>query len=162
MEHTDKVAYKLDDLSGLKRPELTRLAKKLGINDLKGKNETLIERMITTSETTRCEYDDMGELQAIQTAEERVKRHPVLGEYVKAVITPRDSEVKREFFANNDYQCNAPMNQEIVIPVEFIKFINTSCYELEHHYDEHKMNPETGMRGVDTTRRVQNYFCSQV
>ena len=162
MENMNNSAYKLDDLSGLKRPELTRLAKKLGVNVLSGKNEDLIERMINKSEEVNCEYDDMGELQAVQSVQDRVKRHPVLGEYVKAVITPRDSEVKREFFANNDYQCNAPMNTEITIPVDFIKFINKSCYEIEHTYDEHRINPETGHRGMHTDRRVQNYFCSQV
>ena len=161
MEHTN-VAYKYDDLSGLKRPELNRLAKKLGINDLKGKNEDMIERMINTSESSNCQYDDMGELQAQQTVAERTRRHPVLGEYVKAVITPRDQEVEREFFANNDYQCNAPMNREVVIPIDFIKFINKSCYEIENYYDEHRINPETGHRGMHTSRRVQNYFCSQV
>ena len=162
MEDMIKAAYKAEDLQDIKRTELNRLAKKIGINNLRGENEEMIQRMVDKSETESCEYDEMGELSFVQTQEERKKIHPVLGEYVTAVITPRDNETKREFFANNDYQCNAPMNREIVIPEQFIKFINSSCYEVEHYYDEDAINPETGHKGYHTSRRVQNYFANKV
>jgi hypothetical protein len=118
--------------------------------------------MINTSETTRCEYDEQGELQAIQTTEDRAKRHPVLGKYVKVMIVPRDSEIKREFFANNDYQCNTPMNTPVIIPEGFMAHINTACYSIESSYDEHKLDPATGHMGMTTKRKIPDFFCSIV
>ena len=162
MEDMIKTAYTAEDLKDIKRSELNRLAKKIGINNLRGKNEEMIERMVSKSETENCEYDEMGELSFVQTSTERAKIHPVLGEYVTVVITSRDPEVKREFFANNDYQCNAPMDREIVIPEKFIKFINSSCYSIEHYYDELAIDPETGNRGLHTSRQIQSYFCNRV
>ena len=161
MEHAN-AAYKHDDLSGLKRPELNRLAKKLGLNDLRGKNDSIIDRMVNASETQTCEFDEMGELVAVQAVAKNVRRHPVLGEYVKAVVNPRDSEIKEEFFANNHYQCRIRMGEEVFIPVDFIKFINKSCHSVEHYYDERKYNPETGKYGLHTERKVQDYFATMV
>jgi len=161
MEHT-KVAYTMSDISELKRPDLTRLAKKLGINNLKGKNEDLIDRIISTSEQVNCEYDEDGELALIGEPIKRVRKHPVLGEYVKVIVTPRDPEIKEETFANNDYQCRVIMGQEVEMPEGFMKFINTACYSVEHFYDENKYNAETGKYGMHTSRRVPDYFCSRV
>jgi len=162
MEDMNKTAYKAEDLQGIKRSELNRLAKKIGINNLRGKNEEIIQRMVDKSETEECEYDEMGELSFVQSTEERAKVHPVLGKYVTVIITARDNEVKREFFANNDYQCNAPMNREVVIPEGFIKHINTACYSVEHYYDADAINPETGEKGLHTKRQIQDYFCNRV
>ena len=157
-----KSAYKYDDLSGLKRPELNRLAKKLGVNDLKGKNDDMIARMIAMSETNDCFYDDMGELQAQQSVEANARKHPVLGEYVLVTVSARDGETREEFFANNDYQCRIVMGEEVMIPRDFIKFINKSCYTKEHHYDENKYNPQTGKLGLHTDRKIQDFFASEV
>ena len=161
MEHT-KVAYTEEDLKDLKRPELNRLAKKIGINDLRGKNVDFIAKMIDKTETSTCEYDDMGELIAIEAVQKNVRTHPVLGEYVRAIVTARDHDTKVEVFANNHYQARIRMGDEVIIPKGFIKFINTSCHSLEHYYDETKFNSETGKYGVHTKRKIPDFFASEV
>ena len=161
MEHTVKVAYRKDDLEGLKRPELNRLAKKIGINDLRGKNVDFIDKMIKQSEESNCEYDDMGELQVVGIITPNERTHPVLGKYVKVVVSARDSEIKADVFANSHYQARIRMGDEITIPEGFVKFIN-SCHSIEHYYDETKFNPETGKYGLHTQRKIQDYFAVMV
>ncbi len=162
MEDIVKQAYALNDLEGIKRPELNRLAKKIGINDLRGKNDAFIQRMIDVSETKECEYDDAGELIALDKIVDNTRVHPVLGKYIKCVVNARDAEIKENFFANSHYSARIRMGDEIVIPEGMMKFINTSCYTVEHYYDDSRFNPETGKYGLHTQRKVQDFFCNQV
>ncbi len=161
MEHA-KAAYTLDDLKDIKRPELNRLAKKIGINDLRGKNADFIQRMIDVSETKECEYDDTGELISLDKVIDNKRIHPVLGEYVKCIVNARDNELREEFFANSHYSCRIRMGDEIMIPMGMMKFINSSCHTLEHYYDDKKFNPETGKYGVHSQRKVQDFYASIV
>ena len=125
------------------------------MNSLKGRNEDMIERMIEQSETNECEFDEMGELSVIKAKKaDNVRRHPVLGEYVMVEVTPRDPEIRSEFFGNNDYQATIRMNTPVRIPVGFVKFINKSCYSIEHYYDETKMDPTSGKMGLHTQRKI--------
>jgi len=158
----NKPMYVKEDLEGRKRPELNRLAKKVGVNNLAGKNETMIERIIEHTETNECRWDEDGELVAVNTVESLAKVHPVLGEYVKCTVTPRDMEIKKEYFANTHYMCTIVMNEVVSIPRGMVDFINKSVHSIEHYYDEFAFNPETGKLGVHTTRKVQDYFCSLV
>ena len=155
----DQPVYTTEHLSGLKRPEMNRLAKKIGINNLKGKNDDMIIRMIEQSEINECEFDEMGELSLVRVAKtNNVRRHPVLGEYVNVTVTPRDPEIKQEFFGNNDYQCTIRMNEPVRIPTGFVTFINSACYSIEHYYDETKMDPASGKMGLHTQRKIPDFF----
>ncbi len=159
----DQPIYRYDDLSGLKRPELNRLAKKVGVNDFKGKNDAVIERMIKQSEINECEFDEMGEL-SIKNVPKRdnKRRHPVLGEYIPVQVSSRDPDIKQEFFGNNDYQATIQMNNTVIIPKGFVKFIRTACHSLEHYFDDTKINPATGKMGLHTTRKVPDFFVTEM
>lgn len=165
MEDNFKSAtYTYEELSVLKRNELNQRAKKLLINSLKGKNEELIERIINKTKMVRCTWDNMGHLIAPkETVVADGKRiHPVLGEWKKYIVEARDPDLKDETFANNDYAARIVMGQEVALPEQFAKFINNSCYSLEHYYDETKRDPETGKFGMHTSRRVADFFCREV
>jgi len=162
MENMTRAAYTKQELQDLKRPEINRLAKKIGINNLRGKNTDMIDRMIDVCETKECEYDDMGEIIAIDKIVQNTRTHPVLGEYVKIVVNARDNELREEFFANSHYSCRIRMGDEVMIPIGMMKFINNSCHTLEHYYDDKKYNPETGKYGVHTERKTQDFYASLV
>ncbi len=162
MENIQKVAYTKQELEDLKRPEINRLAKKIGINNLRGKNADMIDRMIDVCETKECEYDDMGEIIALDKIVSNERIHPVLGKYVKVVVNSRDNELREEFFANSHYSCRIRMGEEVMIPEGMMSFINKSCHTLEHYYDEKRFNQETGKYGVHTQRKVQDFFASIV
>lgn len=165
MEDMNKSAlYTYEELQELKRPELNRLAKKLGINDLKGKNDDIIERMINRTKTVRCTWDSEGDLVAPKETKpvESKRVHPVLGEWNKYIIEARDNTITDETFANNHFSARIKMNEEVNIPTMFADFISNSCYSLEHYYDETKINPETGLMGLHTKRRVSDFFVRKV
>ena len=156
--------YTYEELGMLKRPELNKLAKLLKLSDLRGNNEDLIERMIIKTKTVRCTWDTDGNLVApheevIHTNGSR--RHPVMGEWKNYIIEARDSTLTDETFANNDFSARIQMNQVVNIPEGFAKFIQNSCYSLEHYYDESKIDPVTGKMGLHTSRRVSDFFCRQ-
>ena len=160
----DSATYSYEELSDKKRPELNKLAKKLKLNDLRGKNEDLIERIILKTKTVRCTWDSDGDLVAPQEAEvQNGKRtHPVLGEWKKYVVEARDIDLKDETFANNDFAARIKMGETVSLPVGFAKFIRTACYTLEHYYDETKRDPATGQMGLHTSRKVSDFFCNEI
>lgn len=160
----DNAVYTYEELSMLKRPELNKRAKLLKLNDLRGKNEDLVERMIIKSKTVRCTWNEEGNLVAPVEAQvsNGVRTHPVLGEWKKFVVEARESELKDETFANNDFSARIIMGEEVMLPVGFAKFIRTSCYSTEHYYDENKIDPATGKLGLHTSRRISDFFCNQV
>ena len=138
--------YSYEELAELKRPELSKRAKLLKITSLSGRNEDLIERMINKSKTVRCTWDNEGNLIApVEThTESGVRKHPALGEWKDYIVEAREQELKSETFANNHFSARIKMGEKVNIPEGFAKFIRTSCYSLEHFYDETKIDPATG------------------
>ncbi len=164
MDDMKSAIYSYEELSELKRPELNKRAKLLRINDLKGKNEDLIERMIIKSKTVRCTWNEDGNLLAPveEAVADGVRKHPVLGEWRKYIVEAREQDLKDETFANNDFSARIVMGQEVMLPMGFAKFIRTACYSLEHYYDETKIDPATGRLGLHTSRKVSDFFANEV
>jgi len=164
MGNMETANYSYEELSDKKRPELNKLAKKLKLHDLRGKNEDIVERMINKTKTVRCSWDSDGDLVAPQEAEvQNGKRiHPVLGEWRKYIVEAREAELKDETFANNDFSARITMGKEVMLPMGFAKFIRTACYTTEHYYDEAKIDPATGTMGLHTSRKVSDFFCNEV
>ena len=166
MSDMETANYTYEELSDKKRPDLNKLARKLKVQDLRGKNEDLIERMINKTKTVRCTWDSDGDLIAPHEAmaqEGAGKRmHPVLGEWKTYVIEAREHELVDETFANNHFSARIKMGEEVTIPEGFAKFIANSCYSFEHYYDETKMDPATGKMGLHTKRRISDFFTREV
>jgi len=160
IEPMEKLKYTHSNLSELKRPELSKLAKGLKINDLSGKNADLIERIVFTSETVETDLDELGNIVAVNEpiSTPKVRTHPALGKYVKVSVQARERDVLDEHFMNNDYACRIKMDTPIEIPEGFVKFIQTACYSIEHFYDENAFNPETGSKGLHSQRKVNDFF----
>jgi len=161
MDDMKSAVYSYEELGEFKRPDLNRLAKKLKIHDLKGKNEDIIERMINKTKIVRCTWDTEGDLVApaeVDVVENGKRNHPVLGEWKTYVIEARDTTVLDETFANNHFAARIEMNKPVNLPEQFAKFIQNSCYSLEHYYDENRIDPATGKMGLHTSRRVSDYF----
>jgi hypothetical protein len=166
MENMNQSAvYTYEELAELKRPELNKRAKLLLINDLKGKNDDLIERIITKTKTVRCSWDTEGNLVAPKETvvqDNGVRRHPVLGEYHKYIVEARESELNDETFANNHYAARIKMGEPVIIPDGFANFIANACYSFEHYYDENKLDPTTGKMGLHTKRRISDFFVRRI
>jgi len=164
METRESAIYSYEELQEKKRPELNKLAKLLSLNDLRGKNEDLIERMIIKTKTVRCSWDSDGNLVAPKETvvqDDGKRMHPALGEWKKYIVEARDQTVQDETFANNHFAARIKMNEVVTIPEGFAKFIQNACYSLEHYYDEGKIDPATGQMGLHTSRRVSDYFCRE-
>jgi len=166
MDDMNKSAvYTFEELENKKRPELNKLSKLLGIRELSGRNVDLIEKMITKTKTVRCTWNDEGNLVApketiIQADGKRI--HPVLGEWKKYIVRARESELIDETFANNHFAARIVMNQEVMLPSGFAKFIANACTTREHYYDESKFDPTTGKMGTHTTREIPDFFITEV
>jgi len=160
----NSAVYSYEELSELKRQDLNKRAKLVRVNDLKGKNEDLIERIITKTKTVRCTWNEDGNLVAPQEQEihKGVRTHPVLGEWKNYIVEARDIDLKDETFANNDFAARIKMGETVSLPVGFAKFIRTACYTLEHYYDETKRDPATGQMGLHTSRKVSDFFCNEI
>ena len=157
--------YTYEELDSKPRPELNKLARKLKIDSLKGKNTDIIERMILKSKTVRCTWDEEGDLVApLEEAKTvgGVRKHPVLGQWKMYVVEARESELKDEQFANNDFAARIQMGKEVSLPESFAKFIANSCYSFVHFYDETKIDPETGKYGLHTKRKEADFFVRPV
>ena len=148
------------ELSEHKRPQLNKLAKKLGITSLAGKNEDLIERMVTKSKSVRCTWDNDGDLVAPKSVEvvNGKRTHPVMGEYKEVIIRARKEDIVDEQFNNGHYAARIIMGEPVKLPEGFIKFITTACVSIDHYYDENKINPETGQLGLHTSRSIPEFY----
>jgi hypothetical protein len=166
MEDTFKSAiYTVQELGNLKRPDLNRIARKLKIKEVTGKNEDLISRIVQRSMSVRCTWDEDGELVAPEefvNASTGVRTHPVLGEWKYYIVEAREQDVIDETFANNHFSARIKMGEKIAMPKGFADFISNSCYTMEHYYDEQKIDPETGTVGYHTSRRLPDFFVREV
>ena len=167
MSDMKSAIYSIEELSELKRPELNKLAKKLKLEDLRGKNEDLVSRMVIKTKSVRCLWDSDGDLVAPAETASAVqgdgkRRHPVLGEWKKYVVEAREHELVDETFANNDFAARIQMGKEVMLPEGFAKFIATSCYSIEHYYDDTKIDPVSGKLGLHTKRQVPDFFTREV
>ncbi len=158
----ESAVYTHNELDGIKRPELSRIAKLLKVNDLSGKNEAIIERIVMATKTNRCTINENGDIVAPNKVETREKIHPTAGEYGKYIITARDETVTREAFQNNSYKMTIKMGEEVRIPVSFADFIANSCYSVKSKWDKSKIDPETGELGIVTKQRLPDFFLQKV
>ncbi len=185
MDDMKSAVYTVEELNEVKRPRLNELARKINVGDLRGTNKALVERMILRTKTVRCTWDGAGDLIAppdevtTPTMVEEVKApteapkatvakvntkriHPVLGEWNKYIIEAREVELKDETFANNHFAARIQMGVEVMLPDAFANFVATSCYSIEHYYDETRMDPTTGKMGLHTKRNIPDFFVRRV
>ncbi len=158
----ESAVYSYDELEGTKRPELNRIAKLLKVNDLSGKNEAIIERIVIATKTQRCIINANGDLVAPSSTEANKRVHPTAGEYGKFIVTPRDESITREAFQNNQYKMTVKMGEEANMPVSFANFIANSCYEMKSKWDSNKLDPNTGERGMVVKTRLPTFFVQRI